>query len=302
MLALAGKQVASFNPAGHVMDLWASTRSKSMKISPSAVYPILKAAGTPPNLNYSIHYVNLAKRRDRRERIEEQLAQHGMSAYRFEAVCGDTVDDAVIGRQWQCGLNACFDSRQHAFAWHELSSGERGCAGSHAALWEICVSDNRPMLVLEDDALFDDSFSVPVLEQAMRHLAQHDPTLMKLEYSRQTTWGDYCKNITSEGLEIRNVLYNWETGAYVIWPKMAAKLLKLLPMKEPVDNFLARLAYYDDIRMYACYPPLVHQHYGGDNDIYHTGTYGWSSISEMMEHQNQMDMKIPPRRQDLEDW
>lgn len=40
----------------------------------------------------------------------------------------------------------------------ELSAGERGCFASHYRLWELCIAQNAPIVVLEDDVILDSSF------------------------------------------------------------------------------------------------------------------------------------------------
>lgn len=41
----------------------------------------------------------------------------------------------------------------------ELSKGEKACFASHYKLWQECVRLNEPIIVLEDDVLFDENFS-----------------------------------------------------------------------------------------------------------------------------------------------
>lgn len=224
----------------------------------------------------NILYINMANRPDRRERLEEQLAQHGLSATRFEAVEGKNVDSSVIDDRWRPGLNAKFDKRQQADALHILSPGERGCAGSHAALWLQCVSENRPMIIIEDDAVLAEDFS-DKCQQAMAHIAEHDPSFLYLQ-SKPAQLGDYYKEITSS-LAVLDVKYSWETGGYIVWPETAAILLQNLPMHEPVDNFLARMAYDNHIHQYICFPPIIKQYdQYTDTDILHTGSGTWSLI------------------------
>jgi len=228
----------------------------------------------------TIVYINLAMRPDRRKRIEQQFGQHGVNAERFEAVTGAETSDAIIDRDWQPGLNAKFDFRQKEDEWHTLSDGERGCAGSHALLWKRCVAENRPMVIIEDDAVLSSDFENK-LRQAMRHISEHDPSFLYLQ-SNVAEWGDYSEVISSN-LQIRSVNYVWETGGYVVWPETAAILLENLPMHQPVDDYLAKMAYTGLIHQYACYPAVIRQYdQMGDSDISHTGVMSQEDFQEKM--------------------
>jgi len=235
------------------------------------------------NYKYMTEYINLQTRPDRKARMEYQFAQQGMPATRFEAKTGENVKDSIIDRVWNTALNARFDPRQAPGSWHEIHDGERGCAGSHADLWLKCVARNCPMLILEDDALLgplDANFS-HTLQCVMKHMTENDPSFLHLQ-TTPAVWGDYKGQVTST-MQIRSVKYAWQTSGYIVWPRTAIKLLCHLPMHEPVDNFLSRLAYNDYIRMYTCDPPIIMQYSATDGDIPHTGVDDWSAVAPSKE-------------------
>lgn len=242
--------------------------------------------GSISNHKYMIEYINLGRRPDRRARMEYQFAQQGIPAIRFEAKTGENVKDSIIDRVWNTAFNARFDPRQQPGSWHEIHDGERGCAGSHAALWLKCVSHNCPMVILEDDALIgplDANFS-QALQCVMRHMTENHPSLLHLQTTPKV-WGEYKGQVTPT-MQIRDVRYCWQTSGYIVWPRTAIELLSHLPMHEPVDNFLSRLAYNDHIRMYTCDPPIIMQYSATDGDIPHTGVDEWSAVASSKEPDN----------------
>ena len=59
---------------------------------------------------------------------------------------------------------------------------------------------------------------------------------------------------------MREAEYLWTTVAYVIWPQGARKLLKNLPVDQPVDNFMSSLVASKQLRGYAVVPDLAFRH------------------------------------------
>ena len=100
-------------------------------------------------------YINLTKRVDRKKLIQSEMRAQGLKGRRFPARSGDDVKDSLVTRQWHSKLNCLYDKKTLP-ALHNMSKGERGCSGSHIALWKQCARRNdptKPMLILEDDAV-----------------------------------------------------------------------------------------------------------------------------------------------------
>ena len=118
-------------------------------------------------------YVNLTKRDDRRKLIQGEMRAQGLKGRRFPAKTGDEVSDALVAREWHSGLNCLYDKKTIA-AVHKMSKGERGCSGSHIALWKQCArkdDSSRPMLILEDDAVLWERSGVYFPEMCHRLIA-----------------------------------------------------------------------------------------------------------------------------------
>mgnify|MGYP006095131143 CR=1 FL=1 len=106
-------------------------------------------------------YINLATRTDRLASVQRELASAGLAAARFEAATGATTPDSHVARTWDSTLNAKYDTKTVGHPCVTLSSGERGCAMSHRALWEVVAArpiNSPPVLILEDDAVLSVDF------------------------------------------------------------------------------------------------------------------------------------------------
>ena len=118
-------------------------------------------------------YINLDKRVDRKKLMQGELRAQGMKGRRFSAKSGDDVKDTLVTRQWHSKLNCLYD-RKTLPALHNMSKGERGCSGSHIALWKQCLRRNdptKPMLILEDDAVLWERSGVKLPELTQRLIA-----------------------------------------------------------------------------------------------------------------------------------
>ena len=99
-------------------------------------------------------YINLTKREDRKKLFLAEAKAQGLKVRRFAAKSGDDVKDSDVARAWHSRLNCLYDKKTVP-SQHTMSKGERGCSGSHLALWRQCARRDDPtipMLVLEDDA------------------------------------------------------------------------------------------------------------------------------------------------------
>jgi len=98
--------------------------------------------------------ISLPRSVRRRKFIDEQIRAFNLPYEFFDAV-----DGAV---EFERYFEAC---DEHAFLMNTgrvASAGEIGCFASHVALWKRCVLQNRPILVLEDDAYLHTNFPAAV--------------------------------------------------------------------------------------------------------------------------------------------
>ena len=155
--------------------------------------------------------INMRRSRDRMAFQQEQLTRLGIRFERLEAVAGESIPDAEFRRrsqQWQ----------------RPLTRGEVACFLSHRVAWQRVVDEQRPMLILEDDAVLSDKV-VAVLEGLT-------PTSDSLIYNLETGRGrKLVSRRTTGSLPLGHsiVKIHRDTGgsaAYVITPKAAEICLK----------------------------------------------------------------------------
>jgi GR25 family glycosyltransferase involved in LPS biosynthesis len=198
-----------------------------------------------------------------------------MQAVKLKRIRGLTpseVDNDVIGRDWKATLNSQFDLRQHPNAVVAFSSGERGCAGSHAHIWKLARNHAGPVCIMEDDIMLRRHFK-DLLSTAVKWVTEKSGApnpILYVEHLVAEWEGDAVVSLTPN-YSIRKIRYTWNTGCYVVWPSTIAVLLKNLPMTEPVDVFLARLMYTDKIEAYGVDPAAAYQFCNHcDGNIEHT--------------------------------
>jgi len=131
-----------------------------------------------------------------------------------------------------------------------MSGGERGCCASHLKAWRLCASSNRPLIVLEDDAVILPCFTA-TLDKALSEAPRDVGALWLTSKDRGT------RKRVGEVLMQPN--YLWTTVGYVIWPAAAKAFIKLLPMDMPVDNFMAWHIKENNVKGLSVQPACVRQ-------------------------------------------
>ena len=219
----------------------------------------------------AMHFINLDSRPERRVRLESQLEALDMKATRVRGFHSYEVGQNTIGNTWVADLNSRFDTRQHPERVVRLSSGERGCAGSHAYIWRQNAHAQEPIVIFEDDAMLQPGFKERLMKAIgfINHLNDIVPPILYLEHL-VAKWGHQRYKLDSD-FEVREVQYAWNLSGYVVWPQTIRVLLENMPMNEPVDNYIARLYYDGKLKAYACNPMIVKQFCTQcDGDILHT--------------------------------
>jgi len=218
--------------------------------------------------------LNLSSQSEQATRCEEMLKNStpwlnfAMFAATDEAV--ESIPESEIATCWNTKHNALYGQYQdirgpdgktivHSKASfqdpgvvQDFLPGERGCAYTHMRLWQQVVNSEAPALVLHDDAQIvfqrpggsssnGTSFAAR-LELGLREAEQREADVLYLNWSGFYD-GCYRWHKPKRGKKspvVRKAEYVWTSGAYVIWPKGAQKLLAAAkPMNQPVDNFMA---------------------------------------------------------------
>ena len=154
--------------------------------------------------------INLANATARRKFQEDQLLSLGLDFEILNAVSTDDISDKTYN--------------DHYFDWQRpLRNVEVACYYSHRSAWQNIIDNNKPALILEDDALLS-KHSSDVLESLA---VLTDTDFVQLEIRNRK------KLIAKGGIKITpqhklHRLYLDRTGAagYVLWPTGAKKLIE----------------------------------------------------------------------------
>lgn len=182
------------------------------------------------------------------------------------------IDPRVVQVDYNTGFNAQFDHRVNPSKNISLSPGEVGCIMSHVNLWrQIAVQDDRVSpnhalsCIFEDDAQLVPNFLATMKQNVLAEVPA-DADILYLSYIDMDPENDVK---FSAHLIQPHVFFS--TQSYCLTPHGATRLLNLLPVRGPLDVWLAE--HLSSIRAFGAKPKLVTQHpevVTGDSDIEHT--------------------------------
>lgn len=197
--------------------------------------------------------INLKDRDDRWHGFLKSQAKNApwLQCERLDAVDGRVAPPAAkdVDKKWSTERLA------QMFHWYRtktipMSPGERGCCASHLKAWRKCAAGTEPLLVLEDDACLLPAFTSTV-KQALAEAPQDTGAIWLTSKDRGTR--------KREGKVLMRPHYVWTTVGYLIWPAAAKRLIKLLPMDMPVDNFMAWHIKEGVVKTFSVQPAAVRQ-------------------------------------------
>ncbi|HDZ8839860.1 TPA: glycosyltransferase family 25 protein [Aeromonas veronii] len=199
-----------------------------------------------------IYVISLERSSERRERITKHLSGLGIAFEFFSAVDGR-------GEKTP-GYN---DEQRMKEKGHSLTLGERGCFSSHRALWEKCVLLKEPILILEDDVDFSDSFfyCVKHLDDILSHYRY--VRLGRGPLKKMPMFGAYYSMQHLSGVEGHS-LVKYLRGpscchGYALSPTAAEKFLSYSESWWwPVDDYMDS-EYIHGVCDYGIEPPIVLQ-------------------------------------------
>ncbi|KAJ1445479.1 hypothetical protein M885DRAFT_549756 [Pelagophyceae sp. CCMP2097] len=205
----------------------------------------------------AIRCINLARRPERLAAFAATAAKAwGDAAWeRFDAV--DGAASRVLSGPcdfeplWDARINAGHDARAAAGA-HYATTGERGCALSHAALWREAARGGGAQgtwaLFLEDDAAL-----CPHFERHFATLWPRVPLGADLVYLGFSDRGPR-KYVEGSRSAVFVPAYGFQTHAYALTKRAAAVLVSHLPVVGPVDVWLADNEWFG-LRVYCVVVP-----------------------------------------------
>lgn len=186
----------------------------------------------------------------------------------FDAVDGTRLSDAQ------------FESLRYTYL-RPLSKGEVGCFLSHKALWEICLSINEPIIILEDDAILSSEFMVAVSQLVA--LSDIDRINLEGYYPQKKTFGN--RSISLNGFQLTKLLQERAgAAAYMLWPSGARKLLKHYDNKATLADVALKERFLITYQLepVVAVQALICDHYG----IPHSLTLNETTLDSSGRHNN----------------
>lgn len=246
--------------------------------------------------------INMDRRPDRLEGCSSRLTAMcpGLKWERMPAVDGrkTVISPNFVTNSWDTSPNVVYQRiRSIRKGWDdlhtyhervlELSPGERGCAASHIKAWRQCLANGseEPLLVIEDDAAPMPDFA-SILKRALAVLPS-DAHILYLGYSQAAHWR---REISADVVEAE---YVWTTVGYIVWPAAAELMLSMLPINQPVDNWMAQLCASGKMKSYCVRPKLIRQSdaWNCGSDIRHSDESYWGPDSDIMHSET---VPVPP--------
>ncbi len=153
--------------------------------------------------------INLDGEQERLKFQQQQMSGLGLKFQRLRAIEAKDLPAETIATQAQ--------------QWERpMRPSEVACLASHKTAWELAIRDNKPVLVLEDDALL--SHKTPALLASLEKTPGLEHVTLEIRGRKKILAGTSLD--IDKGLSLTR-LYQDRTGAaaYIIWPEGAKKLL-----------------------------------------------------------------------------
>jgi glycosyl transferase family 25 len=177
-----------------------------------------------------VYFINLARRTDRRERLETRLQELGLTGIRIDAVTPDTIPADVMKRH-----QASPEDRR-------MTIPEVACLMSHRRALKTFLDSGAPVgVILEDDVILASRFAETTASLAA------DSAIGIVRLERMTPRFKVGAAKRSHGdlgalYPVRQ--YDWGAAAYLLTTSAARKLLDLdYPMMVPADYWVFDLGF-----------------------------------------------------------
>ena len=166
-----------------------------------------KKVALSPSEHVDIFVINLEYSVERRKKISARLSAYSLSFSFFKAV--EATDNFVEKKRYKPFLRLFL--RKNPLSWSTIA-----CFASHFRLWEKCVELNKPIFIMEDDAIPSPDF-IQALKTAKENINRFEcirlyatrggtlRTIKKLsppftiQYSRKGTLGAVAYMVSPEG-------------------------------------------------------------------------------------------------------
>ena len=153
--------------------------------------------------------ISLKEASERRLFQKKQLEKLGLSYVFLDAISSNTVSDKLI--------------KNHYYDWlRPLTKPEMACFFSHSCAWQKVIDDDKPYLILEDDALLSKRLKSIFNKLLCFDKADH----ISLENRGRKKFVSRFNEKVESKVYLYNLLQD-RTGAacYMLWPSGAKKLI-----------------------------------------------------------------------------
>ncbi|MDG6881120.1 Lipooligosaccharide biosynthesis protein lex-1 [Phocoenobacter uteri] len=168
-----------------------------------------------------VFVINLEKSIERRHIIQQQFEKlpQKITFQYFNAINGKENPNFYL-------FNKHNAEKRFRYKGNKSTLGQLGCFASHYLLWEECMKLDRPIIILEDDAIlhqtFCDVYSFLNSKQNQFEFLWLSPP----SPSKRSQKSDFVTKIDKTSNEIRQFYKGWSnTTGYYITPNTAKKLL-----------------------------------------------------------------------------
>lgn len=191
--------------------------------------------------------ISLKRSPERRENIKKQLDALGLEFEFFDAVDGRAEPPHPLFSNYNYAKRLWLTSGKLP------SRGELGCYASHYLIWQKCVSSEKPILVIEDDASINSNICrfLPIIEEKINvyGFLRLEPETEKCELFTKEKSSEYDISFMSNNFG--------GTRSYAIAPHAAQKLITGSERWcMPVDNYIGSL-YLHKMPSYLLKPFIV---------------------------------------------
>ena len=203
-----------------------------------------------------VFVINLEESSDRKKLFDERNAQYMGKYNYFNAVNGKKLNISELNED-------IFEKKSINY-----SNGALGAALSHLNLWDKCIENNKPIIIMEDDVIVNYEYKKH-LENVLSMLPE-DFDILQLSYnfdsvlSFHNTIYEQCHSLFAK------LRHAFGIAAYIVSPK-GAKILKEKCF--PLNNKLLQIPFlniincftidcmmntaYKDISAYICIIPFI---------------------------------------------
>lgn len=201
--------------------------------------------------------LSLKRARDRQTQIEELLRKANIPFEFFWGTEGNASDNPVM---------QFYDERLRVRTKGEpLSPGQLGCFGSHYRIWQKCVNDQQPLIVLEDDAKFDSGLLNEFIANA--HYFPDEAGCIRLFTNNTRNHKEFQIGQVGSFQLLRYTKGPMSTMGYYLTPKGASMFLKSAnPVFLSVDIYMDRY-WVNNVLCCGVSPSIVSHDYGFESMI-----------------------------------